>query len=230
MAESKAIQRRRSFFETSNTRGLFTWAGCTEICDSHSTFDFKDVSYSVLGEIKAERFECLSELITQLSLHLFDRLLYWIRDSNARFEYPDNPEWARLQIVGYVEGSSDVARAVFPFENGAPRSPGLVVSPTSLDDTLSVFSGNERAYNKMNAVGRMQRFINLADAQRLIHDYIEECERCPLDESNSIGGHIHIAAVTPSESVWLIPPVKQQVAREMQAKKKDVMPIPGVAE
>ena len=189
---------------------MFTWAGGTEICNSHSTFDFKDVSYSILGEIKAERFQCLSKLITQLSLHLFDRLLYWIRDSKGRFEYPDNPEWARLQIVGYVEGSPDVARATFPFEDGAPRIPGLVVSPTCLDRRLSVFSGNETAYNKMKAVGRIQRCINLADAQRLAHDYIKECERLPLDESNNIGGHIHIAAVTASDSAWPIPPVKQE--------------------
>lgn len=201
------------FFETSNARGAFTWVGCTEVCDSISTFDFKDASYSILGEIKAKKFESLSELITEFSLHLFDRLREWIDDSKGRFEYPDNPEWARLQMVGYVAGVPDVTRAVFPFEDGAPGIPGLAVSPIGLENSLSVFSGNEAAYIKMKEAGRLQRCNNLVDAQRLVHDYIEECERSLPDESNSIGGHIHTAAVTPSTSSWLIAPVKQEYER-----------------
>src|ERR1700730_9638601 len=44
------------FFETSNTRGAFTWNGCTEISTSSSYFDFKDLTSSILKDIRAERF------------------------------------------------------------------------------------------------------------------------------------------------------------------------------
>ena len=195
------------FFETSNARGLFTWTGCTEICSSCSVFDFKDVTYSILGEIQTETFGSLSELITPLCLRLFDRLLEWIRNSNGRFDYPNNTEWARLQMIGYVNGRPDVARAVFPFRDGEPRSPGLVVSPAGLDGTLSVFTGNEKAYQQMKSLGRLQRRDNLSEAARLVHDYIEDCKMFSPTESNSIGGHIHIAIVTPSESTWIVPPL-----------------------
>ena len=69
-----------------------------------------------------------------------------------------------------------------------------------------VSSGNASAYQQMVATGRMRPSSNLTDAKRLVHDYIQLCEMSPGDTSNSIGGHIHIAAVTPRASSWLISP------------------------
>ena len=195
------------FFETSNTRGAFTWNGCTEISTSSSTFDFKDVTLSILRDIKAERFETLSGVITEIALRLLDPLLNWIQSSGGRLEYPDNEEWASVQMYGYVDGSPDMARAVFPFKGGEPRTPGLDVSCKRLDGTLAVSSGNKIAHQEMVAIGRMQRCNNLVDAKQLVQDYIELCEMSPADTSNNIGGHIHIAAVAPGESIWLILPI-----------------------
>ena len=191
----------------SNVRGAFTWNGCTEISTSSSTFDFKDVTVSILADIKAEGFGTLSAVITETVLRLFDQLANWIEASRARFEYPDNEEWASIQMYGYTNGLPDIARAVIPFKGGVPGTPGLDVSCKSLDGSLNVSSGNKVAYEEMVASGRIQVCNDLADAKRLVRDYIELCEMSPADTSNNIGGHIHVAAVTPDESTWLIPPI-----------------------
>jgi hypothetical protein len=194
------------FFATGNIRGAFTWNGCTEIGTVSSTFDFKAVTRDVLQSLAAEHFRDLSELITNVSLTFIDRLSGWIQVAGARAEYPDNREWASIQMYGYVEGTPGMARAVFPFENGSPGTPGLDIAPKRLDGTLVVSSGNQTAYEEMVAADRMHRCTNLLDSQRLVDDYIQLCGIRPENASNNIGGHIHIAALTPKNSGWLIPP------------------------
>ena len=112
------------FFETSNTRGAFTWNGCTEISTSSSYFDFKELTFSILEDIRAERFNSLSELITQIALRLFDRLVEWMQTSGGRSEYPDNQEWASIQIYGYVDGSRVQRERFFRLKGWLPESLG----------------------------------------------------------------------------------------------------------
>jgi hypothetical protein len=190
-----------------NIRAIFSWTGCASLQGNGDTFDFKDHSLDVLKQLKDEEFNTMADFLTAFSLGFYERLLSWVSESGCEFRHQDDPRWARLQMLGFVDATPAIAEAHFPFLRGLPMKPGLVTGLDRPSAHLTIFAGSRLAYDMMRAEGSMIPCESLESGRELIDRYIQVCSECNGSGSpNRIGGKIHIAAITPLSCHWLVAP------------------------
>ena len=112
---------------------------------------------------------------------------------------------AKAILLGYESGKPAVNTVYFPIENGEWINPRLGRVPELTRD-LKVLTGHEAAFKEMTVNGQIRDCSTLSEGKNLIFDYISACASAPVIGHNKIGGHIHIAAITPSDSGWMILP------------------------
>jgi hypothetical protein len=109
-----------------------------------------------------------------------------------------------------------MAVAHFDLENGHLQKPVLELFLVNPEPNFRVFSGYKSVHDMMCNEGVIHPCESLTEAQDMVTRYIQACADSPNDASNTIGGHIHVAAVEPLRTFWLtFPSPKIPAADEM---------------
>jgi hypothetical protein len=197
----------QKIFECSavNVVAAGAWSGCTRFGDSASQFDLKTRTREIAESISIEEFETLFDYAIAIAFDIEKRFLRWLRESSGSID-PKITELARMLLVGYVDGSPQSAEIHLSARQGVWQAPGLCSPTDSLSSDLNSFSGKQAIVASMRSTGEISPCMRLTDGERQIRAYIERCAGLSDEAGNSIGGHIHIAAVTPDGVRWLIPP------------------------
>jgi hypothetical protein len=188
-----------------NVRIIFGWTGCSRMQVKSDIFDFKSRSLELMEQFKNQEFNTLADFITAFSLKFYEQLITWVSGCGYQFRQVDNPTWSRLQMVGFVNGSPALAEAHFPFLRGLPMKPGLVQMLEEPTNHFKMFAGKTSVYQSMYADGLMLPCKDLRTGKELVEGYIQRCAGEP-EPTNQIGGKIHIAAITPLSTFWMVPP------------------------
>jgi hypothetical protein len=194
-----------SFFYAGNVHGAYAWTGPTRFQWGASVFDLKEASLNVAFDLKEMAFDSLEDFTTQFGLSVHEEFKLWLNSTGAGFGDLSNPEMAKAILVGYESGKPAVTAVYFPIENGEWINPSLGKVP-ELNHALTVLTGHEAAFKEMAANGQIRDCSTLSEGKNLIFDYISACASVPFMGHNTIGGHIHIAAITPADSGWMILP------------------------
>lgn len=201
-------------FEANNVRAVYALHGATRFGSRNVDFDFKEESRVAQVEMQNDEFVDLSEFVEAFSLRLYNRFDLWIRSIHASLGDMTHPEIVSLVAVGYVSGVPQIAVAHFDLEGGHLQTPVLELFLDNPEPHFKVFSGHKSVYDIMLSQGAIHPCNSLTEAQDLVTRYIQGCADSPNDESNSIGGHIHVAAVEPSTTFWLKLPAPSVSASE----------------
>jgi hypothetical protein len=194
-----------SFFNSGNVHGAYAWTGPTRFQWGASVFDLKEASLKVAFDLKEMTFDSLEEFTTEFGLSVHEEFKSWLNSTGAEFGDLSNPEMAKAILVGYESGKPAVTTVYFPIENGEWKNPRLGKVP-ELTRELKVLTGHEAAFREMTANGQIQDCSTLSEGKSLIYDYIAACASAPIIGHNTIGGHIHVAAITSADSGWMILP------------------------
>jgi hypothetical protein len=188
----------------------YAWAGVTSLFGpgGESCFDLLGES-AVVERIMAsfptgsfiEYVSCFMEMV-------YERLL--VTNGGDKLtggldQLPEGEQIARTVFVSYFMGVP--WRATFEIFRrndvlGGVRLMELRPAPGD----FQVFSGSNMIFNRFRP--RLRRPDTLEEAIALVRDYIQSCidNRGHDKECEDIGGHIHIAALTPDGFRWVIAP------------------------
>jgi hypothetical protein len=110
---------------------------------------------------------------------------------------PKGTEIARVLFVGYVNGRASRVEFSFFCENGITRTQMSDAKLAFGDFEFKVFSGSPEVLDTTN----LEECTSLNGCRDAIRRYIQK------SASSDIGGHTHIATVTPEKFEWIVPPV-----------------------
>jgi hypothetical protein len=186
-----------------NICAAFAWAGQTRIPGRTSDFDFKAESQQSLSEISTLSFASMDEYIKAFMCNFYSRMTFWLPEATVPL---GEGEIARITMLGYVEGASQMANAYLYADKGTLKLPSIGLMPNMPAEQLNVFSGKKAVYEAMYERGMITPCKTLTEAATQVNHFIETCAGNPPDDSNDTGGDIHIAAVTPARSFWVLVP------------------------
>jgi len=191
----------------------FAWTGATSLYASNGEviFDFIEQSKSAIDALMNVQMDEVCGPFRYVSAFLntmyesFERCNGGSTLSGETDGLP-REEIARAVFVGYSYGVPYRAKVSFPRQGCAVLKPclmELIQSPYDFD----TFSGSI-ATNALFAPRLKYAPASIETAAALVRDYVQLCIDNPThdEECEKIGGHIHIAAVTPEGFQWLIPP------------------------
>jgi len=188
-----------------NINAAYAWTGAVRLESGTVYFDFKEQSQIVRDLLEGEPFGSISEYIQTFSTLMYERLVIWSHLNGASFG-ADNSMFVSVLMVGYAGGTPEMAEVHFPYRMGVLRPPitKLVLeTPTAY---LNIFSGCSEAHEKMCNDGGMWPPKTIAAGVQLVGAYLQECVDSSAAGCEDMGGHIHIAAVTPNGSHWRVQP------------------------
>jgi hypothetical protein len=179
----------------------FAWAGQTRLeYADRSDFDFIEETSPAIARIKvgisAEQFarELASDLMTRVNDHNGNTPIPMVgRKAN---------EVVRCLLVGYWNNNPFRTELSFLQENG------IIVlnadtTPLKVQD-FRVFSGSAIVLDETD----VDCCMSLNSCIDTVREYIQKCADNKIDHyCRSIGGHIHIATITPESFKWIIPPI-----------------------
>jgi hypothetical protein len=193
------------FLTARNVHAVGAWCGAVKFADKKSQLQLKAQTLEIAASISNREFTTLIEYTKNIAGFLHDRFLRWLNQSDAIID-PNIVELAHMRLLGYVARSPEVTSIHLSAEDGVVKLPGIGHEIDPLSRQLNVFSGKQSVHDSMCTSGEIDLCSSLADGEKLIRTYIERCAYVPVEAGNDIGGHIHIAAVTPEGACWLIPP------------------------
>jgi hypothetical protein len=212
------LQARKIFFiEREDEVLAYAWAGATHILDSQNepAFSFLATADEVGRSLKVA--DGFAEYVRAFSAEVTKRLSE-AKASDKIAGYPavrtkyGKSKMASVLLVGYFRGRPCRAQIVFSHMNQVL----LVPTVRELHDgqvpiDFNIFSGSVKTYNEVEPTHFKPR--SLQEAQALIRSYIQACidNQAKFDDCKDIGGHIHIASVTPRKIEWIIPPMHEIV-------------------
>lgn len=192
--------------DANNIHAAFAWAGQTRIPGRTFDFDFKAESQQLFSEISALSFTSMNEYIKEFMCRFYGRLTSWLSEATVPL---GEGEIARMTMLGYVGETSQMGNAYLYADKGILKLPSIGLMPPNPDEPLNVFSGKKAVYDAMYDRGLILPCKTLTEGATLVNHFIESCAGNPPDDSNNTGGDIHIAAVTPVKSFWVIAPSPQ---------------------
>jgi hypothetical protein len=190
--------------EASNFYGVYAWVGQTRIPGKFGLdFDFKSVSDQVVFELQASAFSSVYEYAKEFACIFHNRLISWLPSATVPLIDGQAP---KVLILGYVGGLPQMSTVYFKVEDGILRLPGFTNILDAPSSCLYVLDGRKAVYEEMCRLGLMTPCRTLTEGATLINHFIESCAQNPPDDSNTIGGHIHLAKVTTAGAHWVIAP------------------------
>jgi len=196
---------RKIFFAQANKTALsYAWAGATNLCgpDGTTLFNFLEESVAVAKAFASGHAGSLVDYVQRFVRTVYERLLV----ANGGEEFggdlqflPKGDELTRVLFVGYFDGAPYRMESAILHEQH--KLAGLRFSePIIAPVDFKVFSGSATMLRRFGP--RLNDAPNtLLEATVLTRDYIQSCkDNQGTDlECRDIGGHIHIASVTPIE-------------------------------
>lgn len=185
----------------------YAWAGHSRICyTDRPHFDFSEQSQLVIADLVKTGVWSLEEYAERFARAFNDRLLR----HNGVFQIPGRgPRGngiARILFVGYASGGAARVEFSFSCEKGITRAQMSDAKLAFGDFEFKVFSGSPIVLDGTNLEG----CVSLNGCGEAIQQYIQRCSDNKVDPyCRDIGGHIHIATVTPEKFEWIIPPYRQ---------------------
>jgi len=187
----------------------YGWCGLTRMADRHGKvwFDFSSESERVMARLSSLRIERFDDYVVRFAEQIYQGLLTANGGEkltkNLTYLLREN-EIARALIVGYFNGAPKSAQVRILYEGDTLT--GTRLAQRNIFE-FTVFSGPSAMLRKFEP--RLQNApATLDDGVALVRDYIQLCidNRDQDEQCRAIGGHIHIASVTPTEFQWVIPP------------------------
>jgi hypothetical protein len=213
----KTLQARKIFFIQHNDLVLaYGWSGATHILDSRNepVFSFPKESEEISNVLLPTKDDSFADYAKDLFGEVLSRLME-AQQSGKISAYPTGQklEWGEEKIagallIGYFRGRP--CRAIVEFSHVQQR----LLRPTmreiqdgNVPVDFNIYSGSKDTYKEVEPTHFMPEF--LADAEKLIYEYIGACisNQSRFEDCADIGGHIHMAQITPKGCQWIIPPV-----------------------
>ncbi len=188
-----------------NLRALFGWSGHPILGTSQHSFDFRLNTLATISAYEKEHFKNLIEYAETIADAMNILIQTFMTRTKAGLD-PRCEELARLAMVGYVNGKPQSVRMILSANKGTLNPSRLDQAHNPPVPAIEVTSGHKSVYDSMVESGQMLPCSTLVDGCDLIRKYIHGCTEVPTEDINTIGGHIHIAAVTPAGSQWMVPP------------------------
>ncbi len=189
------------------------WAGATNLfnLEGKSFFDVLRESAKVGKILASPHIDGFAEYVGLFMDTVHQRLLSantGDRLSGDLNLFPKGEEVARVLFVGYFNGIPYRAQSAIVHRDYVLIGPRLSEFRQAPVD-FNVFSGSAVMLEKFKP--RLTDAPNtLSQAATLVRDYIQTCIDNQHDrECEDIGGHIHIAAVTPKHFEWITAPIKR---------------------
>jgi hypothetical protein len=205
--------RKIFFARASNAVLAYAWAGqpilnlLTSLGSSY--FDFLPVSAQIANFMESAPIHSFEEYVKRFLETFYQRLLSANDGEKLTGDLDILPKAeliARVLFVGYFEGLP------YRAEGSIRRRQDVLIEPDVEARTaprdFKVFSGSKLMAQKF-AFAPPCAPDSLHRASALVHEYIQRCIDNPEQdaECESIGGHIHIAEVTPRGYKWRVPPM-----------------------
>lgn len=193
--------------EAGNVVAVYSWAEVVRVRSFFQYFDLRTISGDAARALEKREYSTLSEYALAFAGYVFDLLSVWV--ANYRPDLTQvGPSFACLFMVGYVGGEPQTATIRFPFRDGRIQNPVVLMALSDPVDSLNLFVGSKTIYSKMRTDGLLAIPATANEAARLVTTYLETCIACneSVDDCRNIGGHIHVARLTPEKADWLIAP------------------------
>lgn len=115
---------------------------------------------------------------------------------------------ASVIFVGYLNGRPLCAEIKFPHDDTAFLPPIL----TKLEfppSYINVFAGSPTVATDMRRSGLLSQPSDLSEAAEMVRRYAQTCvdNSRVIPDCNNLGGHVHVATVTPEGFSWVIAPL-----------------------
>lgn len=193
--------------QSANIRALFGWSGFPILTTRKGDFDFRLNTLQVAGNVEDQEFSDLFDYAKHIAEALYARLVLCTKKRPLALS-PDCKELARMAMVGYVDGKPQCVQMAFPVNKGVLDLPcrNEAHDPPAPIFHVSGCRSGEKVFESMVKAKKMQPCQTTAQGLSLVERYIQLCANEPTIGINTIGGHIHIAALTPIDSKWLIAP------------------------
>jgi hypothetical protein len=207
--------RKIYFAEAANVRVAYAWSGCVVTERIDSSFSFQTVSFKVASEMSSNRYKGLAEYIADFADRVYLRFAEWNCGVTVSAEAvnPYTQDFARLLMVGYVNGEPELADIEIRQESGVVFSPSI---KTVLQEpkVFKILSGSIAVHDALCDADQMYTPKTLTDAVKLVSSYVQTCidSKDTCEECRGTGGHLHLALVTPTATRWGIPPVTEEQA------------------
>jgi hypothetical protein len=211
----------------------YTFAGTVGLTPDdnpdEATFDFIIETRKALATICADIPRTLKEFVVKLSSEIV-RSLRDAKSANAFQSYPEGPLGsevpdshiiAHILIDGYYRGSPGRVNATFVHKNQELLA--TEVNQVNLDYVMTGY-GSEVIVNLLYCIedGWISKYrispqnsatLTLKEGIERVKGYVAACSdmrALELDREHcaAIGGHLHLATITPSDGFkWIIPPI-----------------------
>lgn len=196
--EASKNVRKILTLENGSTRLAYAWTGTTQTFDRNGKchYDLDTLSMAVVP--LAVRSVDFPAFLTFVCASLQKGL--------PQIENCPKTELARVRFVGYFQGIPCSGNIVIAHSSGllTPRSDQVSV-PASYHKR--VFSGAQSVFSKYS------NWVPDSESQAIdfVRSYIQECIDSSEPDCAAIGGHLHIAKITPSCLSWVLPPVSVKI-------------------
>jgi hypothetical protein len=191
--------------EAVGIQAAYGFAGCVKFGSSLGEFDVLVESQNLLYELRPRNFRNLTDYAMRFAKDLYTRIAPHSSNVN-NLSYLQADEFVSFLMVGHVKNAYEVSAIAFPLENGIVKEP---VVKCALSDPFAHFTmigGYPEVYTKMQESGITEPCSTAAKGAGLVKRFIDECVDNSSLFGDEIGGHVHIAKVTPFESTWMICP------------------------
>ena len=190
--------------DAANVHAVYAWIGQTRIPGILGLdFDFKLASQQIVLGLQTSSFSSMFDYAKEFARVFYSQLIVWLPNATVPLSDEQAP---RVTFLGYVNDLPQTATAYFRYENGNLKLPGLTNVLESPSSCLNVLNGKKAVYEKMCQLGLLRPCSTLTEGATLVNRFIQACIDNPPDDSNDVGGDIHIAKVVPTGSHWIIAP------------------------
>ena len=191
-----------------NVRALFGWSGSATFGNLRDDFDLQLNTLAILKGYEKVTFSNIAEYGYEIATTISARMRSHLSKISSKLD-PSLRELATLSFVGYVDGKPQSVQICLLAIDGFLDDPKISRSHYPPTPSLEVSSGCRTAYESYKTMvdrGEMLPCTTLVDGSALIQKYIQTCADEKTESANPIGGHIHVAAITPYDSEWMVSP------------------------
>ena len=190
-----------------NFRGIHAWAGSSWLFSLDGCpFIFSEEVQHLMKDSSRVAIDSVSDYVMNLGSGIYQRLLTFncgavIRDTKLA----SKNEIARGLFVGYVGSRAWRVQISFPYQNGLLLPP-VLAEICENPPNFCIFSGSALSWRDLQP--HVSEPQSLEEAAELVRTYIQFCadKRHEYGDCKNIGGHIHIAAITPEKTGWIDQP------------------------
>lgn len=191
-----------------NVRALFGCAGYATFGDFRGDFSLWVNALAIIEGCESKGFEDMKDYGDGIATSLCVRMRSHLNASSSKLD-PSLKDLATLAFVGYVNGEPQSVQIRLSADRGFINEPRVLCSHNPPLPSLNVTSlcrTARESYDSLVARDEIRPCATLTDGSVLIQKYVQMCADEQTGGLNPIGGHIHIAAITPSDLEWMVPP------------------------